>query len=180
MDFNQAITTRRSIREYTNQEVTKKQIEKLIESAIIAPSWKNSQTARYHIITSDTLKEQFRESCLGAYNGTNCKNAPVIIVTTFVSNRSGFERDGTPSNELVHNEWGFYDLGLHNQNFLLAATNEGLSTLVMGIRDEAKIRQLLNIDENEIICSVIALGYSNASPTKPKRKEVESITTFYE
>ncbi|MFQ7173914.1 MAG: hypothetical protein ACLRQF_18750 [Thomasclavelia ramosa] len=48
--------------------------------------------------------------CLPEFNQENCKNAPVLIAS-FIPNRSGFERDGTPSNELA-NGWGCYDLGL--------------------------------------------------------------------
>lgn len=49
MDFNEIIKSRRSIRKYSAEKpVTAEQIEELIKSAIYAPSWKNSQTARYY------------------------------------------------------------------------------------------------------------------------------------
>lgn len=45
---------------------------------------------------------------------------------------------------------------------LLKATELGLSTLVMGIRDAAKISEILEIPENEAVVSVISVGYSDA------------------
>ena len=41
---------------------------------------------------------------------------------------------------------------------ILKATELGLATLIMGIRDEKKIREMLNIPTEEIIVAVIALG----------------------
>mgnify|MGYP002515064192 CR=1 FL=1 len=71
------------------------------------------------------------------------------------------------------------DLGLNNMIFLLKAHELGLSTLVMGLRDEKKIKELLNIGDEETIVSVIALGYSDVQPSMPKRKDVDSVAKFY-
>lgn len=48
----------------------------------------------------------------------------------------------------------------------------------MGIRDGEKIREMLQIPEQEIIVSVIAVGYGTTEPAKPKRKMPEDILTF--
>ena len=101
-----------------------------------------------------------------------------MVITTFVANRSGFERDGNPTNE-CGNGWGYYDLGLHNENFVLQATNMGLSTLIMGIRDAKKLRELLSIPETETIVAVIAVGKAAQSPEKPKRKEPADILRVF-
>ena len=61
---------------------------------------------------------------------------------------------------------------------LLKATELGLSTLVMGIRDAEKIKEILDIPENESVVSVISVGYSDATPDIPKRKTVEEIAHF--
>ena len=58
---------------------------------------------------------------------------------------------------------------------MLAAVEKGLNTLVMGIRDADILRENFNIPEDELITSVIALGYQDIEPTMPKRKDVEDI-----
>ena len=46
MEFQKLIEARRSIRSYDDtKKVTEEQIRQLVEAAIQAPSWKNSQTA---------------------------------------------------------------------------------------------------------------------------------------
>lgn len=179
MEFQKVIESRRSVRKYDPaKKVGKETVEKLIEAAILAPSWKNAQTARYYCITSEELLNKFRAECLPTFNSNSVKDAPALIVSTFVKNRSGFERNGEPTTELG-NEWGFYDLGMHNEHLLLKAKDMGLDTLVIGIRDVNKIREMLGIPEEEIIVSVIGLGYSAEETKMPKRKTVEEITKFF-
>lgn len=177
MELQKVLEARRSVRSYDGtKKVTKEQIKELVEAGILAPSWKNSQTARYYCVYEDDAIAKFSAECLPEFNQNSSKDS-VLVVTTFVANRSGFDRDGTPDNECA-NGWGYYDLGLHNENFLLKATELGLDTLVMGIRDADRIRTLLEIPETEIIVSVIAVGYGTNAPAKPKRKQADDFLKF--
>uniref|UniRef100_UPI00402A1658 nitroreductase family protein n=1 Tax=Lachnospira sp. TaxID=2049031 RepID=UPI00402A1658 len=103
-----------------------------------------------------------------------------LVVTTFVKNCVGFGRlSGEPVNECA-NGWGYYDLGLQNENFVFKAKELGLDTLIMGIRDGEAIRKFLDIpSENEQAVSVIAVGYGTKDAQMPKRKSVSDITEFY-
>lgn len=178
MEFQQVIESRRSIRKYNpEQKVTKEQMEELIQAAIMAPSWKNSQTARYYCVMSEEMFEKVRSECLPPFNANNVAGAGALIVTAFVKNRSGYEKTGDPTNELG-NGWGLYDLGIANENLILKAADMGLGTLVMGIRDETKLREVLDIPEYQIVVSVIAVGYPTVIPEKKKRKAVEEVTVF--
>lgn len=52
MNFDSVLEGRRSVRAYDeNKKVTSEQVEQLVQSAIYAPSWKNSQTeiGRAHV-----------------------------------------------------------------------------------------------------------------------------------
>ncbi len=59
MEFEALLEARRSVRAFDETKaVTEDQIKTLIEAGIQAPSWKNSQTARYYCILSDDIKEK--------------------------------------------------------------------------------------------------------------------------
>lgn len=179
MEFNKVVEARRSIRHYdADQPVSREQIEEMLQAAIQAPSWKNSQTARYYVVMEPQLLETVRTTCLPAFNAVNVSGAPVLIVTSFIKNRSGFNPDGTPSNELGDG-WGFYDLGIHNEHLVLKAADLGLDTLIMGIRDADKLRSLLDIPEEETIVAVISVGYRSQDANMPKRKAVAEIARFF-
>lgn len=160
MELQSALENRKSIRSYLSKDVEPEKLTALIEAASLAPSWKNSQTARYYVIHTPEKLEQIRAT-LPEFNRKNCEQAPALIITTVVLNRSGYERNGEPTNELG-NGWGFYDCGLGSMALLLKATELGLSTL-----------------ENEAVVSVISVGYSDADPERPARKPLEKLARFF-
>lgn len=178
MEFQKVIESRRSIRKYDpNQKVTRAQVEEMIQAAMLAPTWKNSQTARYYCVISEEMIEKMRSECLPPFNANNSMGAGALIATAFVRDISGYERTGEPSNELG-NGWGIYDLGLANENLLLKAEEMGLGTLVMGIRDVKRLREFLKIPKNETLVSVIAVGHAAAAPKMPARKTLEDVAVF--
>lgn len=177
MELDEVLNKRKSTRrQYLSKEVDDNVIRQVIEAAILAPSWKNSQVTRYYIAKSKEALQQVKNA-LPEFNQENVGQAPVLIVSTIVLNRSGYNKDGTPTNELG-NGWGYYDCGMHNMNLLLKATELGLSTLVMGIRDEQKIKEIFAIPDNQSVVSVIALGYSDMEIERPQRKTFEDIVVM--
>ena len=166
MEFTKLLEERRSIRAFDPEKhVTAEQIQEIVQAAIQAPSWKNSQTTRYYALVTPEKIEEFSAKCLPEFNQKSSKGA-ALVVTAFVKDRSGFTQDGTPDNE-VGNGWGYYDLGLHDEN------------LILGIRNEKAIREALSIPENELLGAVIAVGYRAINPDKPKRKTVDDILKLF-
>lgn len=177
MEFKDLLEARRSIRQFDGtRKVTQEQVDQMVYAAIQAPSWKNSQTARYYAVLSDEMIAKVSEA-LPAFNAKSSAGA-ALIVTTFVANRAGFNREGVADNE-AGNGWGYYDCGLHNANLILAAKDMGLDTLVMGIRDADKLREVLEIPESELVVAVIAVGYAAAPAEKPKRKTPQDIVKVF-
>lgn len=176
--FDEIIRTRRSVRNYDpDKNVSREMVEQLIAAAVEAPSWKNQQTSRYHIVVSPEMRERLK-ACLWSQNQMTVKDVPVLIVTTFVKGVVGFEKNGTPSNELGDG-WGIYDLGLQNALLLLKATDLGLDSIVLGLRDAEAIRTLLDIPQEEIVVSVIGIGCRSKESARPARKQVADIAKFY-
>ena len=178
MEFQNLLEDRKSMRGYDGtKRVTREQLDTIISSAILAPSWKNQQTSRYYCVISDEKIKKFSEKCLPEFNQKN-SNGAALVVTTFVKGVVGFNvNTGEPVND-CGDGWGYYDLGLHNENFILKAKELGLDTLIMGIRDEKTIREFLDIPETEQVVAVIAVGYGNKDMTRPQRKSVEEITKY--
>lgn len=176
MELSKALEGRRSIRSYKDNVVSRENINKLIEAAILAPSWKNSQVSRFYVSDNPDTTKEFLE-CMPDFNQKSMENAPAVIVSTVVKNRSGFERDGSYTTHLKDG-WQYFDNGIAVLNICLKAYELGLGTLIMGIYDVDKIRNFFNIPETEEIVAVIAVGYAAIEPAMPKRKTVEDITTY--
>lgn len=179
MEFSRLLEERRSIRAYKDGEsVSREDIEAMIYAAQQAPSWKNSQTGRYYIALSDKAVSELRERCLPSFNYDRTANVLAFIVTAYKKGISGFKPDGEPT-DASGNGWGAYDLGLQNENLLLKARELGYDTLIMGLRREELLREMLSIAEDEIVMSVIALGKRANDPEKPERKPIGEIARFF-
>ena len=100
-------------------------------------------------------------------------NAAALVAVTFVPGESGYMGD-TPADELGE-MWGAYDCGLASSYFILAAKNHGWDTLIMGIRDTAKVKAILGIPAKEVLMSVIAVGKSAQPYFKNPRKPVAEV-----
>ena len=175
MDFNTLIKERRSVRAYEDSPIPHEDLVSIAQKAQMAPSWKNLQASRTYVVETPEKLAALREKGLPAFNQKSSKNA-ALIVTTFVRKVVG-HTDGIPDNELG-DEWGAYDLGLHDAYLILAASDAGYDTLIMGIRDADAIRKELCIPEEEAIVSVIALGKRAQEPKLRPRKELEEVVRF--
>ncbi|EJW95920.1 nitroreductase family protein, partial [gut metagenome] len=107
MEFQKLIEARRSIRTYCpGGKPGREELLQMVQAAQEAPSWKNSQTGRYYCVGSEEMLSKIRREGLLSGNGEKTAHA-ALIVTTFVKDRAGFQKDGTWDNELG-NGWGCY------------------------------------------------------------------------
>ena len=176
MEFTKLTEERRSVRKYSSKKVTESQLKELIGSTLLAPTWKNSETGRYYAVISDTKLEALRAESLPSFNQKSSSGA-ALIVTSFVKDTAGFT-SGVADNE-AGNMWGAYDLGLQNAYLVLKARDMGLDTLIMGLRDADLLRKELSIPDNEIIVSVIAVGYRDEEPSFRQRKSVDEVLKIF-
>jgi len=177
MTLDETINRRQSIRLYDGTPVSREDITTLVKCAQMAPSWKNSQTARYHVALSPDILKQARENGLLGRNVQKTEGVGALIVQSFVSHVAGHDLRGLPDNELG-NGWGCYDAGAQSMLLQLKAAEMGLDTLVIGIRDADQLRRILDIPANEVITAAIAVGHRADSPNRPPRKPVEDILTI--
>ena len=173
MDFDELKEARRSVRQYAKSEITQDELEKIVTDALNAPSWKNTETTRYYAAATDAAKERMWKEALPGYNAASSANAAALVAVTFVPGESGFN-GGTAVDDLG-NSWGAYDCGLASSYFILAAKNRGWDTLIMGMRDGAKVKSILGIPEGEVLMSVIAVGKSAQKYMKRPRKPVAEV-----
>ena len=176
MEFQELIRARRSVRGY-QAGICHEDLEKILRQAQQAPSWRNMQTSRCYAVETPEKLEAFRAAVLPSFNFSSSANA-ALIVTTFVKNLVGFRDDGQPADS-IGNGWGAYDLGLHDAYLILAASDAGYDSLIMGLRNTDAIRAALGVPENEEIMSVIAVGRRAADPAAPQRKELDEVVKFF-
>ncbi|MEA4922092.1 MAG: nitroreductase family protein [Eubacteriaceae bacterium] len=179
MNAIDCIKGRRSVRKFKDDPIPHEVMDRIVETASYSPSWKNSQVPRYMVIEDKAVIDKLGSECvLGfEYNTNTLKNAHTLVLINAVTKRSGYEKDGsyTTSKE---DRWEMFDAGIASQTFCLAAYEEGLGTVIMGIFDEDKVGKVVDIPEGQRFIAVIAIGYPDEDPKMPRRKPVEELVTY--
>lgn len=179
MTANECITGRRSIRRFKADSVSHETLSAIVETAAYAPSWKNTQVTRYIAVETPELKNRVAAEATADFphNAEIINNAPLLVVVTMIKGRSGYERDGSFSTS-KGDRWQTFDAGIATECFCLAAYEQGLGTVIMGIFDEKKVVELLQIPDNQEVAALIAVGYADESPEAPKRKTVDELLSY--
>ena len=64
MEALQCIKTRRSVRKYSDQPVTREVLDAIFDAVTYAPSWKNTQSVRYTVVESAELKARIADEAV--------------------------------------------------------------------------------------------------------------------
>lgn len=177
MTAAECITTRRSVRRFQNKPVSRELLASIVQTASFAPSWKNTQITRYTAVEDPALKAELAAKATIPHNADIINSAPVLMVVTLIKNRCGFERDGSYSTS-KGDHWQMFDAGVAAQTFCLAAWEQGIGSVIMGIFDEKAIGDLLSVPEDREVAALIAIGYPDESPTAPARKTVDVLLEY--
>lgn len=179
METIERIKTRRTIRKFTDEKVSRDIIEQIVAAAAYAPSWKNSQTTRYVVIEDKEIMSKIASDALLGFehNAGIINNCPVLIAVTSIKNRSGYERDGSFTTSRK-DKWEAFDAGIATQTFALAASELGVGSVIMGIYDEEKVKEILGLPEDRAVSALMSIGYPAETPTAPVRKEVAELVEY--
>ena len=169
MEALECIKTRRSVRKFTEEAVSREQMAEVVAAAAYAPSWKNTQTARYYFVTDKEKIARLASDCMMdfAYNQKTASHAPALVILTTITGRSGFERDGSFSTS-KGTHWQSFDAGIAAEAFCLAAHAYSSSC--------SSILPILPIaPEGEEVAAIIAIGHPAEQPQAPARKDVDTL-----
>lgn len=151
MELSEVISTRRSIRKYTEKEVPDEMIETVIRAAMMAPSAGNQQP--WHFIITRDRKKMSEVTAYHPY-ASMLKNAPAAIVVC-----------GDPSGKKWPDFWP-QDCSAALQNMLLSARDLGLGTVWVGVyplEDRmAGMRKLFGIPGNIYPFAIVPVGWPAA------------------
>lgn len=143
------IYTRRSIRVYSDRQISDEDIEKILKAAMLAPSAGNEQPWHFIVVRDREMLKKMSEAFTF---GQMLPNASATIVVCADPKLSKYPYD----------MW-VQDCSAATENILLAARCLGIGSVWLGVypREERMkaLRELLGIPENIVVFSVVSLGY---------------------
>ena len=177
MNVNECIKSRRSIRKYKPNAIDHSIIDSIVSTTSFSPSWKNTQITRFIAIEDQSILSTIAKCHVPDYNAKIISQIPMLIAVSYIQGRCGFERDGSYSSK-KGDRWQMFDAGVACQTFCLAAKEQGLGTVIMGMFDEDEISKLIELPEDQELAALIAIGYPDIEPEAPKRKTVDVLLQY--
>ncbi|MDD5722360.1 MAG: nitroreductase family protein [Syntrophales bacterium] len=196
MELTHVIGERRSIRKFREDSIPDKTINELLNAARLAPSGSNLQPTRFVVVKSPSVRAE-----LGAC--TPCKfitRAPVIFVCC-ADRRSLSTRDkrvgelveagafndidmdptdsktygNTQMNDSAVRAYLSMNAAIAIEHMVLRAVDFGLGSCWIGMFDRKKVRQILDIDNDIHIVTLLPVGYPDQSPPQRPRVPLDRL-----
>jgi nitroreductase len=140
--------TRRSIRSYTDEDVSEEDVEKILRAAMAAPSAGNEQPWHFVVIRSRETMERIMQ--VHPYSAM-LKEAAVCVAVL------------ADLNLQKHEGYWVQDTSAATQNILLAAHALGLGAVWLGVyprrEREDGIKEILGLPDGVKCLSIVSLGH---------------------
>ncbi len=195
--FEKNLSTRRSVREYSRNPVSKEQIQALISLAASAPSGANKQPWHFVAIQDAEVKKQIREAAEEeekAFYGGRASEEWLDDLKPFATNwQKPFLEDAPWLIVVFRKNYDFNDDGSKAKNyyvqesvgiacgFLIAAIHAaGLATLTHTPSPMGFLSKILGRPENERPFLLLPVGYPAKDGTVPNisKKSLDEISDF--
>lgn len=192
IDVFSAIQKRQSIRKFKEDAVPQEALEKILESATLAPSGKNKQPWKFYVVRGEKRVQMVQEmqkgmqrlEALGIKTGSArytirvLEQAPVTILIFNPTSKHPLKKRDTL--ETYEDMVDIQSIGAAIQNMCLSAVSLGLGSLwicdvYFGYEELCEW-----LDEKGEMVAALSLGYPDHSPVKRPRKSVVEVTEYIE
>lgn len=195
--INEVIKNRRSIRKYKNINISRKDIEQIIEAGSLAPSGKNKQPWRFLVYGGEKKEQLLLQMGKGiqreingdsllpesAYGLPDAKNtlrimqeAPILIMILNPEGKSPFEV--LTADERFTEIVDTLSIGAAVENMILQAEELGIGTLWIGNTCFAYSELVDYIGVQGQLAGAVALGIADEKPLPRPRKKMEIIAEY--
>ncbi|MEJ2294690.1 MAG: nitroreductase family protein [Candidatus Lokiarchaeota archaeon] len=159
-EFLEFLKGRRSIRSFEKEEINEEHLKMILEAARWTPSASNRQPWHFIVIKD---KEKLQKISETAIYGKFFKRAPLAIAIV-----------GKPSESP---NWYKVDTSLVSMQMMLMAWALGIGSCWIGSMDRERAKELLGIDKQDYLLTVLPFGYIKGNIPKPTlRKALSQIT----
>lgn len=169
MDFSEVIKNRYSCKKFSDVEVKKEKLDKILEAGRVAPTAKNLQEQHIYVVQSEKGLEAIDKA-------TPCRyQAPVVLVVAYNKNNvftyPGGKRDS-----------GIEDASIVATHMMLAAYNEGIDSCWINFFNPDELAKALGLPEEEEILMLLDLGIAadgtGALSNHNSRKELTETISY--
>ncbi len=167
LDGEEVIKSRRTIRKFTEEDVSDETVRKIIEAGMLAPSAGNMQSWEFIIVRDKTTKYSLSQEALGQ---PHVLESPVTIIVA-ANTKIAEKKYGSRGREV----YCFVSAGAAIQNMLLMAVSLGLGAAWVGSFKERSVQEILKLPAEVRPVGIITLGHPADTPDMPKRRAYKEM-----
>ncbi len=166
--FKDLVKKRCSTRKYSQKPVSRETLEKLFETARLAPSAKNLQPFRFSVFTDKDKIARIAETTVQGW----IKTSPVLVTISIDHEKAWRRSDGKSHGDI--------DAAIAVDHLSLAAVELGLGTCWICWFDAFKLHGILGLENHEEAVIIMAMGYpqEECSERHLKRRTVAELVAF--
>jgi nitroreductase len=184
VDLTEALRARRSIKKFADREVTRQQLARLLEAAVLAPNHRLTQPWRFYV-----LGPKARRAYGEVLGGRKARKVDDPAAAALVREKVVAEHAALPAmiavamredpNPEVREE-DFAATMMAVQNLALAAVEAGLGTHLKtgAVMQDPGARAAVGVAEGERIVAVVNVGYPAEPPAPKPRTPAGELTTW--
>ncbi len=167
--FMEVIKGRRSIRNFQDQEITEEQLRQILDAVQWSPSWANTQCWEIVVVRDPEVKAELHATIPKSNPASKgFPTAPAVLVLCGKLNSSGYYKGQVTTK---FGDWFLFDLGIASQSICLAAYDQGLGTVIIGLFDHDAAKRVLGVRDGIEVVAMIPVGVPAQESKAPKRRE---------
>ncbi|HDG98835.1 MAG TPA: nitroreductase [Desulfobacterales bacterium] len=177
-ELMEVIRGRRSIRRFEQEEVPQQALDAILEAVQWAPSWANTQCWEIIVVRDQAAKEKLQATLPKTNPASKAiVQAPIVLVVCGKLKSSGYYKGQVTTK---HGDWFMFDLGIATQNICLAAYDQGLGTVIVGLFDHDKAKEILGLPDGYEVVAMVPVGYPAKDSPAPRRREISEFVHYEE
>ena len=177
-ELMEVIRGRRSIRRFEQEEVPQQALDAILEAVQWAPSWANTQCWEIIVVRDQAAKEKLQATLPKTNPASKAiVEAPIVLVVCGKLKSSGYYKGQVTTK---HGDWFMFDLGIATQNICLAAYDQGLGTVIVGLFDHDKAKEILGLPDGYEVVAMVPVGYPAKDSPAPRRREISEFVHYEE
>ena len=173
MNFNEIAENRQSCRKYNSgKAVENEKIERIIESARLAPSACNGQPYKITVCRKEAAKN-VAKATMGMGMNKFASDAPIMMVIS----EEDYVASAALGAKIKKNDYRSIDIGILAAYITAEASAQGLGSCILGWFDDQKIRNICGLEKP--VRLVITVGYADDGDKlrEKKRKNINELVS---
>lgn len=171
MDFDELLLKRRSVRKFTDENITKKELNQILKAGLLAPTSRNRKPCNFLVVSNkETLKELADVKEHGSKFLADANKAIVVIANTLVSDT--WIEDSSIALSFMHLMAANIGVGSCWIQIHLRKSSEGEDS-------EKLVRDIVKIDDYFRVVGILALGIPDGDVKQHSLDELDKTCIHF-